>query len=608
MREVDVSIVTYDSDPGLLRSLVASLAEPLPDPVRLNLLVHDNSPSPAPSEALRAELSAAAAFARVEVVHSAENLGFGRGHNANAARGSAEWLLVLNPDCILEPGALGVLVDAAMRDGPEAVAWEMRQIPYEHPKAYDPVTLETSWTSGTATLYRRSAYDAVGGFDPAIFLYGEDVDLSWRLRARGGKLRYVPRAAVVHRTYESPGVVKPRQALGSIFAGLALRTRYGNFLRVLQGVGMWFAELLAPESFPGRRAGIARAGWRYLRALPRFLRTRVHPSAGFHPHFAGWSYEERRDGAYHETASRRGTTPADFPLVSILVRTSQRPAWLRQALASCANQTYPNLEVVVVEDGPESSRAVIEELAPRLALRYRATGERVGRARAGNLALAAARGEWLNFLDDDDVLFADHVEVLVRAARRARALGAFGFAWEAQTRVIDRDAALYEEVGNVPRLRRGFDRVTLWHENYLPIQAVCFHRSLYERHGGFAEDMDQLEDWNLWTRYTIQDDFVHVEKTTSKYRVPADAREAAERQAKLDAAYRGAIERQRSLQLTLSARDVAEMADAYLRSQSVVVVTRGDLRRVALSNRVFSRLAAWRRPAREWLRRRGLWQ
>ena len=608
MREIDVSLVTHDPDLGLLRDLLASLAEPLADSVRLHLFIHDNSAVPGPVEALRGETEGSPAFASVSFVHSDENIGFGRAHNANAALGRSPWLLALNPDCILEPGALGVLLDAATADVPQAVAWEMRQIPYEHPKAYDPVTLETSWTSGAATLYRREAYEAVRGFDPAIFLYGEDVDLSWRLRARGGKLRYVPRAAVVHRTYAVPAEVKPMQAYGAIFAGMALRTRYGNVLRIAQGFAMWFAELLAPNAFPGRRAGVARTGWSYLKSVPYYLRTRVRPSADFRPHFAGWSYEERRDGAFHEMASRRGTTRADFPLVSILVRTMQRPAWLRGALASCANQTYPAIEVVVVEDGPESSRAVIAEFAQRLDIRYQATGERVGRARAGNIALAAARGEWLNFLDDDDVLFADHVEVLVRAARAARVPGAFGFAWECHTRVQDRELALYEEVCNVPRLRRGFDRITMWHENYLPIQAVCFHRSLYERHGGFAEDMDQLEDWNLWTRYTIHDDFTHVEKTTSKYRVPADARDAAERQSRLDAAYRDAIGRQRDLRLTLSAREIAEMADSYVRSQSLVMVTRDDLRRMALSNRVFSRVAAWRRPTREWLRRRGLWQ
>src|SRR5207249_3936601 len=79
--------------------------------------------------------------------------------------------------------------------------------------------------------------------------------------------------------------------------------------------------------------------------------------------------------------------------------------------------------------------------------------------------------------------------------------------------------------------------------------AVLFHRSLYERYGGFAEDMDQLEDWNLWTRYTLEDDFVLVEKTTSKYRVPASAREAAAGQTRLDRGYRDAVEREEAVRV-----------------------------------------------------------
>ena len=606
MREADVSIVTHEPDLALLRQLLASLAEPMASPARLNLFIHDNSARDSAVESLRAELEANPAFARVELRHSGENVGFGRGHNANAARGSAALLFVVNPDCILEPDALATILAAAEADTPEAAAWEMRQLPYEHPKAYDPVTLETPWTSGAATLYRRAAFDAAGGFDAAIFLYGEDVDLSWRLRARGLKLRYVPRAAIVHRAYATRNEVKPRQAYGAVFAGLALRTRYGTPMQVIQGFAMLAAEILAPESFPGRSWGMIRTGARYLRYLPRFLGSRVRATRGFVPQFAGWSYEERRDGAFHEMVSRRGRAAAEFPLVSILIRTRGRPAWLREALCSCAHQTYPNFEVVVVEDGPATSQAVIDELGKRVRLSYHATGKHVGRARAGNLALARARGEWMNFLDDDDVLFADHVEVLVEAVRRAGTRGAYGFAWETHTRVIDAERAIYEETRRVARLRRRFDRIMLWHQNYLPIQAVLFHRGLWERHGGLAEDMDQLEDWNLWTRYTIEDDFVPVAKTTSKYRVPDDPRLAAERQARLDAAYAGAVERQRALRLTLSAREIAQMAESYSREQAMVFATRNAVRQLVSSNRVLARLAAWRAPTRAWLRRRGL--
>src|SRR4029079_9920370 len=242
----------------------------------------------------------------------------------------------------------------------------------------------------------------------------------------------------------------------------------------------------------------------------------------------------------------------------------------REALASCAHQTYPNLEVVVIEDGPERSRAVVDEVRGRLALRYRATGKRTGRAHAGNLALAEARGEWLNFLDDDDVLFADHCEVLIDAVQRANVTGGYSVSRETHTDIADREHARYEEVFHITRHRQPFDRLTLWHHNYLPIQAGLFHRSLYERCGGFAEDMDQLEDWNLWTRYPLEDDFVLVEKTTSKYRVPANAREAAGRQEQLDRAYRDAVKRQRELRLTLSPYEIFHMAESYVRSQSVV--------------------------------------
>jgi GT2 family glycosyltransferase len=606
MRDVDVSIVTHEPEMELLRALIASLAEPARAPARLALFIEDNSPDPGTTSRISAlpELQVSRAFARVEVRRSGSNLGFGRGHNANAARGGSPWLLLLNQDCVLEPGALDTLLDAAISDAEAVAAWEMRQVPYEHPKGYDPATLATPWVSGAAVLLRRSAFLEVNGFDEHFFLYGEDVDLSWRLRARGWKLRYVPRAAVVHRTYAAASEVKPLQVFGSVYASLAIRLRYGSLARVAQGLGMLGAELVAPSTFPGRRAGLVRALARFLWHAPHFLLTPVRPTEGFRPFFAGWGYEVRRDGAFHEFTSRRGAPDRPRPLVSILIRTVRRPVQLREALASCVNQTYPHLEVVVIEDGDPASKYVVDEFAGRLDIRYRATGRAVGRARAGNLAMREARGEWLNFLDDDDVLFADHVEVLVDAATRSGLMGAYSLAWE--TQVVARPDGGVEEVLHSTRHHQRFDRLTLWHHNYLPIQAVLFHRSLFERLGGLAEDMDLLEDWNLWTRYTLEHEFVFVEKTTSKYRLPATARVAAERQAALDRAYADAIERQRALQVTLSPREISEMADAYVRSQSVMMVTRSDLRRFVGSNRLLARIASWRQPTKAWMRRRGL--
>jgi GT2 family glycosyltransferase len=599
--QVDVSVVTYRTPAAALHALAASLAE---QSVASELSIHvfDNSESPDVARAACAQWQAAGSFASVGFTHSPTNVGFGRAHNANAKQGSAQYLFVLNPDCVLEPGALDKLLARAAPDD-AAAAWEMRQIPYEHPKIYDPVTLETVWVSGAATLFRRRDFDAAGGFDERFFLYGEDVDLSWRLRARGRKLRYVASAAVVHETYSRPEEVKPQQAFGAVYAGLAIRTRYGRVRSVVKGLLMWGAEIVLPESFPGRRRGILASGLRYLRDMPHFLATRVRPNESFAPQFTGWSYEHRRDGAFHAMRPHRGRPAADFPLVSILIRTHDRPAWLRQALVSCEHQTYPNIEVVVVQDGPGASAGVAREFEGRLRVTYVATPKEVGRARAGNIAMENARGEWFNFLDDDDLLFADHVEVLVDAARASDAPGAFAYAWETATQVIDRDGAAYREIENVPRHRPEFDLARLWRQNFLPIQAVLFHRSLFEREGGFAEDMDQLEDWNLWTRYTLERDFVAVPKTTSKYRVPDSVREAVRRQALLDAAYPSALARQQALRPRLPAQlDAARKIERLPRSAA-----RAYARRVIASSRTLAALAAWRHPAKAWLRRRRIW-
>jgi GT2 family glycosyltransferase len=600
---VDVSVVTYCPDPSAFGALVASLREHARG-VDAHLLIHDNSPDAATTRQIERMLEKENSFARVDVRRSDENLGFGRGHNANALRGHAPFFLVLNQDCVLEPGVLEPLLEEAARDDPGVAAWELRQIPYEHPKAYDPVTLDVPWVSGAATLFRRSAFDAVEGFEPRIFMYGEDVDLSWRLRAKGFRLRYLPRYAVVHRTYKTAGEVKPLQVLGGVETNLCLRARFGGRRRTIRGLIRLILEALAPQDFPGRRKGLILAGFRFVWQWRYFYSTRVVPTADFTPIFAGRDYELRRDGAFVPMRSQRESPRTEAPLVSILIRTVDRSAWLEQALATVANQTWRNIEVVVLEDGPARSEPVVERFRDKLNVRYRATGTRVGRARAGNLALAEARGDWFNFLDDDDLLFADHVEVLLDAALERGVKGVYGLAWETPTRVIDRQGARYEELTHFTRYRHPFDRLTLWHHNIFPIQAVLFHRSLYERYGGFAEDMEQLEDWNLWTRYTLENDFVLVEKTTSKYRVPASAREAAARQALLDHAYRDAVERQKGLKLLVSPQDIARMADAHLQSQPLLMAGRPAVRRFIADHPRLARAVAWRGPIMRWWRRR----
>ncbi len=576
---IDVLMVIYRPRLEELAACVAALRREAARVPGLRVLLWHNDGGPSATPGLQAlyDSETAKGLALELAPASGGNLGFGPAINELLKVARADYVLVLNQDAIPEPGSIEFLSETATADPPEIAAWEMRQIPYEHPKDYDPITQDTEWVSGAAVLLRTSAARAVGGFEPKIFMYGEDVELSWRLRCAGFRLRYVPRSAVVHHTYAEANEVKPLQVLEGIYSNLSNRARYSGHRRILQGVSMALAEMMIPQPFPGRRQGIARALVKFARNYRYFWNT--HQSApGFEPRFAGWGYEVRREGAFHAFLPASEQAPVK-PLVTILIRTHRRAAFLRQALTSVLHQTYRNLEVVVVEDGSDEGEAVCEEFRGRLDVRYFRLNPGRGRSVAGNLALAEAKGEWLCFLDDDDLLFADHVEVLLQMAHQHKVLGAYGLAWRTHTRVVDEQAAVVEEVHRDIFPDEAFSRMVLWHHNFMPIQSVLFHRSLYERHGGFAEDMDQLEDWNLWTRYTIDADFVQVRKVTSKYRVPSAVHISSQRQTRLDEAYRDAVARQATMVFDANPVLVRQLAQDYARQNALIHIGRDQVRR-----------------------------
>lgn len=90
------------------------------------------------------------------------------------------------------------------------------------------------------------------------------------------------------------------------------------------------------------------------------------------------------------------------PLVSAIIPTHGRPASLSVAVHSALMQTYPNLEVVVVVDGPDATTVKLLESLQEPRLRIVALHQHVGGSEARNIGVRAARGEWIALLDDDD--------------------------------------------------------------------------------------------------------------------------------------------------------------------------------------------------------------
>ena len=452
--------------------------------------------------------------------------GQGRLHmhaNAAVSQGSADFCLVVSADWCPNPDALRHVMAIAISDTPRVASWELRQAPREQRKFYDPVTGLTNWSSHSCVLLRRSAWAAVGGYDEKLPFEVGDAELSYRFRQAGFLLRYCPTAVASQLTHDETGEDALRSLRDQSFANLYIRLKFGTPLALAAvpafGLGWVVAALIVQG--PSHARSVAQSLGRLLRAAPdAWLWRRSSPA---HFPFRFRQYDLLRNGLF-QTAP---PSPATCPLVSVITRTHRgRDLYLRQAMRSVAHQTWPHVEHIIVEDGGDAMREVVEEAAATGAhtVRYIANGKH-GRSNAGNRGLAMAAGRWCMFLDDDDLLFADHVEVLASTLLTCpQAVASYSLAWEVITDARQIEAGHYTEVAHVVpgANRREFDSRVLRHYNFLPIQAVLFERDLYQERGGFDEDLSAYEDWVLWNKYAAGNCFKYVPVVTSLYRTPVD--------------------------------------------------------------------------------------
>lgn len=584
--KLSIGIVSYNNIEAL-KILIQSLQQFFIPSTPLTLLVkiYDNSEEEANKIAIKTLLTEInSPYFSFEYITSSDNVGFGTAINRIEAslppvESGNDWLLVLNQDLELKTDTLSTLFKKLTKIDGQVAAVELRQLPFEHPKDYNPSTLQTDWISGAAFAVRRKAFQAVNGFDERLFLYAEDVDLSWRLRAENYQLIYLPEIAVNHYTVEIANQVKPAQVIEGTLNNLCLRACYGGFWVVIIGLLQLFVEILRKPNFTGRRKALLMIYPRFFKRFWSFYRSgKFYRQNKFKPTFLGWNFALHRRGAYYPSNPLSSVSANSLPLVSILIRTQNRPFYLREAILSALNQTYPNIEVVVVEDGENLSQSVVEALNDER-IRYYAIGYQSGRSNAGNVALSKAKGEWFNFLDDDDQLYCDHVETLLGAILQQVgqevvsgeslvkcAKAAYGATFEVMT---DYQSNSYVETQHYERYREPYSIFTLLKYNFLPIQSVLFHRSLYDEHGGFNNKLDMLEDWNLWLKYGLNETFTFVDKTTSKYRVPAIAQVATKRKAGFqDALAEVILDQQTFSSLTISVQQAQTMLDSYQTSKT----------------------------------------
>ncbi len=223
-RALDVAIVSYRSR-ALLHACLQSLLEYKPAGP-MHVVVVDNDSRDGTAEMLGED------FPEVDSVVLSENRGFSAPTNIAIARGTAEYVLVLNPDTRMRPGVLDYLLDL-MEDHPEVAIsgcrLEREDGSFDHASRrsfptplgalghfsglgrnrWAPSALGQYRAPGTESgpvdavngafmLIRRAAIEKVGLFDEDYWLYMEDLDLCYRLAEAGWIIWYSPQVAITH--------------------------------------------------------------------------------------------------------------------------------------------------------------------------------------------------------------------------------------------------------------------------------------------------------------------------------------------------------------------------------------------------------------------------
>jgi glycosyltransferase involved in cell wall biosynthesis len=190
----------------------------------------------------------------------------------------------------------------------------------------------------------------------------------------------------------------------------------------------------------------------------------------------------------------------DF-LVSVIIRSTGR-ATLAASVDSVIRQSHRPIEIVIVNAG--ASRLREPASVPSVQIHVVEGGPRT-RPQAANAGLAAAEGDGLVFLDDDDQFRPDHLETLLDALRESDdALLAYS-----ATECIDAQGR------SLGILERDFDRLSLFGRNYIQIGAALFSRRLVLEGFRFDETFECLQDWDFWIQLAHRTRFAYTGKPTN---------------------------------------------------------------------------------------------
>lgn len=204
---------------------------------------------------------------------------------------------------------------------------------------------------------------------------------------------------------------------------------------------------------------------------------------------------------------------ADSPLVSVVVATYNMARYLPQAVASILEQSYPNVEVIVVDDG---STDETPEVTARLATDARVRVHRQsngGQASAKNKGIELSRGEYIGFLDADDVWLPQKLALQLPLFRDRPRVGVVYSEYEC----MDGEGKPLPK--GATNMHRGSISGALLIENFVSFPTALVRRACLERCGVFDLTYGMGIDYDLWLRISANYEFDFVTEPTIRYRI-----------------------------------------------------------------------------------------
>jgi glycosyltransferase involved in cell wall biosynthesis len=203
--------------------------------------------------------------------------------------------------------------------------------------------------------------------------------------------------------------------------------------------------------------------------------------------------------------------------VSIIIPVYNAEKYIQECIESALNQTYPDIEVIAVNDGSkDNSLKILEQYSNKIRIISKENG---GTASALNVGIKTMTGEWFKWLSADDVLYPNAVEELILAAK---SLPNRKFILYSNYEIIDSDGKIMNTV-----IESNYNKLDLFNLNVILLDhfigngtTSLIHKSTIEECGMFNENIGYKEDYELWLRFCVLCNcgLYLVPKVLAKYR------------------------------------------------------------------------------------------